>query len=93
MNMESTKWEFRANTTTIVLLTIAMLQGSCNGNRKQESAVKIVREWMGKEVKFPKDLSCTSMGNDTASCIDLYNDNYKILLYVDSLGCTSCRLQ
>jgi hypothetical protein len=29
---------------------------------------------------------------DTAS-VDLYNDNYKILLYVDSLGCTSCRLK
>ena len=32
------------------------------------------------------------MGKDT-TCVDLYSDNYKILLYVDSLGCTSCRLK
>jgi hypothetical protein len=32
------------------------------------------------------------MGKDTV-CPDLYNDNYKIMLYVDSLGCTSCRLK
>ena len=31
------------------------------------------------------------MGRDT-TCIDVYSDNYKILLYVDSVGCTSCRL-
>ena len=31
------------------------------------------------------------MDKDT-TCIDVHNDNFKILLYVDSLGCTSCRL-
>ena len=31
------------------------------------------------------------MGKDT-TCIDLSNDNYKILLYEDSIGCTSCQV-
>jgi hypothetical protein len=55
-------------------------------------ATKIVTEWIGKEVRFPKGVPCVSMGKDTAH-IDLYSDNYKIMLYVDSLGCTSCRLK
>jgi hypothetical protein len=62
---------------------------SCHGNRDVR---KTVVEWREKEIKFPKKLPCTSMMKDTA-CVDLYSDNYKILLYVDSLGCTACRLR
>ena len=54
--------------------------------------MKIVKEWTGKEIKFPEDFSSTSLGNDSIN-IDLYSDNFKIVLYVDSLGCTSCRLR
>jgi hypothetical protein len=32
------------------------------------------------------------MGKDT-TCVDLYGDNYKIMLCVDSPGCTGCRLK
>ena len=63
---------------------------SCQKNKRKEEALKIVREWTGKEIKFPKELNFISMANDT-TCVDVQNDNFKILLYVDSLGCTSCR--
>ena len=76
----------------IVLVGLVAFCSSCKKNRRKENVLKIVKEWTGKEVRFPKALSCTSMGKDTA-CIDVYDDNYKILLYVDSLGCTSCRLK
>ena len=65
---------------------------SCRKNKRKEDAVKIVKEWTGKEIRFPQGLSCTSVGKDT-TCVDLYTDNYKVILYVDSLGCTSCRLK
>ena len=74
---------------TIQILVIIHFS-SCK-NVQYEDAAKIVKEWTGKEIKFPKGISCTSMGTDTA-CVDLYSNNYKILLYVDSNGCTSCRL-
>jgi hypothetical protein len=35
---------------------------------------------------------CFSMGKDTIY-VDLYSDNCKIMLYVDSLGCTGSRLK
>lgn len=80
------------NSFFIILTLLAICLSSCKNNKQQDNAIKIVKEWTGKEIKFPESLSCTSMGKDTA-CIDLHNDNYKIVLYVDSLGCTSCRLK
>ena len=64
---------------------------SCTGNKRRDNIAQVVKEWMGKEIRFPDGLTCTHMGKDTA-CIDLYSESYKILLYVDSAGCTSCRL-
>ena len=74
----------------IITALVAVCFSSCK-DVQYENAAKIVKEWIGKEIKFPKDISCTSMGKDT-TCVDLYSDNYKILLYVDSHDCTSCRL-
>ena len=65
---------------------------SCKQDKRREDAIKIVAEWTGKEIKFPQGLSCTSIGKDT-TCVHLYNDNFKIVLYVDSTGCTSCNLK
>jgi hypothetical protein len=76
-----------------IAMLIAICLSSCKKNRKRDYAVKIVTEWAGKKVLFPKGIPCTSMGIKDTSCVDLYNDNYKILLYVDSLGCTNCRLK
>ncbi|MDR2916483.1 MAG: hypothetical protein LBV74_16925 [Tannerella sp.] len=78
----------------IYIITIFFIIGlsSCKKNNQKDDAIKIVTEWTGKEIQFPQGIVCTSMGRDT-SCIDLHNDNYKIMLYVDSLGCTSCRLK
>lgn len=76
----------------IFTLFILICFFSCEKNKQKDDAIKTVTEWTGKEVKFPEGIACTSMGKDTI-CIDLYSDNYKIVLYVDSLGCTSCRLK
>jgi len=76
----------------IIMMLAAICFPSCTKKGRKGNAVKIVREWTGKEIRYPSDLSCMSMGKDT-TCVDLYNDNFKILLFVDSLGCTSCRLK
>ena len=42
---------------------------------------------------FPQGIPCQSLGRDTI-CINPHNStSYKILLYVDSAGCSSCRLK
>lgn len=81
------------NKSFLIIITLLIICfSSCKNNKQRDDAVKIIKEWTGKEIRFPEGLSCTSMGRDT-SCIDLHNDNYKIVLYVDSLGCTNCRLK
>jgi hypothetical protein len=44
---------------------------------------------------FQKKLQCNSLENDTAKeiCNNLLDAEYKVLLYVDSAGCTDCRLK
>ena len=76
----------------IITSLLVVCFSSCQMNKRRENAAKIVKEWTGKEIEFPTGLSCISLGNDT-TCIDLYNDNFKILIYFDALGCTSCRLK
>ncbi|MDR1373255.1 MAG: hypothetical protein LBJ17_09125 [Dysgonamonadaceae bacterium] len=52
-------------------------------------------EWTGKEIKFPDNFECNLQGSDTVSslCAELLDSEYKILLYIDSTGCTSCKLR
>ena len=73
------------------MMIILLFLCSCKSDRRMQTAKQIVAEWTGKEILFPKGLYCTSIGQDT-TCIDLYSDNFKIVFYVDSAGCTSCRL-
>lgn len=64
---------------------------SCKENKKEEIA-KIVTEWQDKEIIFPENVVFTRYGQDTIQH-DMQDSDYKILLYVDSIGCTSCKLQ
>jgi len=68
---------------------------ACKTSNKQKIAEQIVAEWIGKEIHFPDAATCSVMGKDTFSlyCERLYDANYKILLYVDSAGCSGCRLK
>jgi hypothetical protein len=75
----------------IVTASIVVCFSSCK-NKVKNDAAKIVAAWKDKEVNFPEGIPCFSMGEDTIR-VDLYSDNCKIMLYVDSLGCTSCRLK
>jgi hypothetical protein len=51
-------------------------------------------EWMGKQVQFSDNCQCNFIGRDTARdlCAKILSNEYKILLYIDSIGCTSCKL-
>jgi hypothetical protein len=74
----------------IVVLSL----GACNSNKKKESITNVVLEWIGKEIRFPEHVSCYVLGKDTFPelCLECFQKEYKILLYVDSAGCSNCRL-
>lgn len=67
---------------------------SCDSPQKkaQKKARQVVEEWMGKEIKLPDhEMTYKSMGRDTA-CSEIWDKPNKIFVYIDSVGCTSCRL-
>jgi len=74
------------------VIILLFLLCSCKEGRRRLNIQQVVAEWTGKEIQFPTGIPCRSMGIDT-DCINITNLNYKILLYVDSLGCSSCRLK
>jgi len=68
---------------------------SCKDKKRWEDPAKIVTEWIGKEIHFPVNFSCYVSGKDTLTdlCNGQFQKEFKILLYVDSTGCSSCRLK
>lgn len=73
----------------LILLSLILL--SCQDKRK--AAIEhLVSEWQGKEIVFPNEMVFTRFLTDTVP-FDLSSSSYKVLIYVDSMGCTSCKLQ
>ena len=64
---------------------------SCQESR-EETMLRLVNEWNGKEIKFPARSVFTIQGKDTVK-LDFSNVDYKVVTYIDSVGCTSCKLQ
>lgn len=75
----------------ILYIFILFLLASCQESDKERIA-RLVNEWSGKEVKFPEHSVFTIQGKDTVA-MDYRNANFKVITYVDSIGCTSCKLQ
>ena len=54
--------------------------------------LRLVNEWNGKEIKFPSRSVFTIQGKDTVD-FEFGDADYKVITYIDSVGCTSCKLQ
>ena len=67
------------------------LLSSCQ-NPVQDHITQLVEEWQGKEVHFPENPVFTRQLKDTVD-YRIPDAEYKVLVYVDSIGCTSCKLQ
>ena len=58
---------------------------------KEKEVVRLMKEWNRKEVLFPDDLLFTVLEKDTLK--EIPKSDYTIITYVDSIGCTSCKLK
>jgi len=75
----------------LILLLATLLLASCNDNKKS-SVAEIVSQWEGREIIFPDNSVFTIQGRDTVD-FQFLDAPYKILTYIDSVGCMSCKLQ
>ena len=76
------------------LLYISLLLSlltACKENNKEKFAL-LVQEWQGKEIVFPQDMAFSRFVTETVD-YRIPDAKYKVLVYVDSVGCTSCKLQ
>lgn len=64
---------------------------SCKDVSK-ERVYNITHEWIGKEIKLPKDIIFTNYLSDTVN-YSISDNSYKVVTYIDSTGCASCKLQ
>lgn len=76
-----------------IICSLPLLMGVCSSCQEgdKERIANLVTEWQGKEIFLPDKGAFTIQGKDTVQFP--IESNYKILVYVDSTGCTSCRLQ
>lgn len=75
----------------LLLLIIIAIGTSCVDSDKQQ-ARNLVKEWSGKEIKFPSQMDFINSSGQSVD-LDFSTANHKVLVYVDSLGCTSCKLK
>jgi hypothetical protein len=77
---------------TISIFLVSLLLVSCKENNKKVDITRLVTEWQGKEIVFPEDMVFTRYLTDTTD-YRIPQSEYRVLVYVDSMGCTSCKLQ
>ena len=78
----------------LFILILLPIFFSCKNEQKEKEKqiAQLVNEWQGKEIKFPDNLIFTRYLTDTTD-FQITQSEYKVLVYVDSIGCTSCKLQ
>lgn len=74
------------------MLCVLCLASCRNGKDNKAEITRLVAEWQGKEILFPPNPVFTLYGKDTVDW-EVPQTDFKILVYVDSIGCTSCKLQ
>ena len=75
----------------LYILFLLFLLAACRENKKDQFA-RLVQEWQGKEIVFPQDMAFTRFVTEQVE-YRIPDAEYKVLIYVDSTGCTSCKLQ
>ncbi|MBQ8770217.1 MAG: DUF1573 domain-containing protein [Bacteroides sp.] len=75
----------------VTLIMCVWILASCQESR-EEAMLRLVNEWNGKEIKFPSRSVFTIQGKDTVD-FEFRHADYKVVTYIDSVGCTSCKLQ
>ena len=76
--------------TYCYIFALLMLLPSCK-QTQSEKLEKLLREWTGKEIVFPNNPSFTIYGEQEAD-FKIPTDGYKVVHYLDSIGCISCKL-
>lgn len=73
-----------------LLILISLFFVSCN-DAKQKKLGTLIKEWEQRTILFPGNSVFTIQGKDTVA--SPIGRGYKIVSYVDSIGCTNCKMR
>ena len=76
--------------TCFVWIVVSFILYSCTDSRKKQYT-DLLQGWMNREIQIPANSVFTVLARDTVG-FPVQGD-YRILTYVDSVGCLSCKLQ
>lgn len=74
------------------LLFIGLSLWGCREESDARRAETAYRHWQGEKIVFPQGLQARIMGRDT-SCADMLEAKAKILVYINSTGCSPCKME
>ena len=74
-----------------MILFSSLFLFSCSDDKKHDIEV-LVKEWNNKEIRFPENPIFTRYVTDTIP-YRIPKTDYKVVVFVDSVGCISCKLQ
>lgn len=80
-------------TRTVGMLLLLLFCMSCGRKEHDKQNKRIVHDHIGREMLFPKDIVYTRFLKDTIDYRMPENVEYKVVVYVDSTGCTECKLK
>ena len=72
-------------------LCFLMALCSCKETKEQQIS-RLIHKWEGRTIVYPAGMTFSVLGKDSAGYSFPQNE-YTIMTYVDSVGCTSCKLQ
>ena len=75
----------------VLILFSFLLLFSCSESKKHDIET-LVKEWGDKEICFPENPVFTRFVTDTVH-YRIPKSDYKVVVFVDSVGCISCKLQ
>lgn len=81
-----------SNIQLLSLFGLLFLLLSCKEKDNRKELARLVTEWQGKEIIFPDNVIFTRNVTDTVD-YQISGTDFKVLVYVDSIGCTECKLQ
>ena len=76
---------------TLYLILLPILLFSCQNNGEKHIE-QLVEEWNNKKIQFPNEPVFTRFVADTVP-FELPLSEHKVVVFVDSVGCMSCKLQ
>lgn len=75
----------------VFILFSSLFLFSCSDDKKYDIEV-LVKEWNNKEIRFPENPVFMRYVTDTVP-YKIPKTDYKVVVFVDSVGCISCKLQ